>query len=138
MKNATIFSLIIASVASIAAIVTASESRSGMDYYEYTDKLHLIEILDTEEVTCEVVSNRKGSLLIERVIGVVLDDEGNGEVFVKSPYNYISYKKVEGASKGDVICTYLVYDPTTNGEDDIIERFDFIIENGGENYEAHQ
>lgn len=138
MKNATIFSLIIAIVASIAAIATANESRLGMDYYEYADKLSLLEILDTEEVTCEVVSNRKGSLLIERVIGVVLDDEGNGEIFVDSPYNYISYKKVEGASKGDVICTYLVYDPTTNGEDDIIERFDFIIENGGENYEAHQ
>lgn len=139
MKNATIFSIVLAAIVSIVAIVTAHESDPEKDYYANADKLNFIEILDTDEVTLEVLENRNGTLLIERVVGVVLDEDGNGKAFVDDPYyNYISYEKVAGAYVGDVICTFLVYNPANNYEDDIIERYDFIIEKGGNNNEAHQ
>ena len=35
-------------------------------------------------------------------------------------------KASKGARKGDVIVTYCVYNPYTNWDDDVIERWDFI------------
>ena len=90
-----------------------------------------IEIVDSENLTIEDLQNRNGKLIIERVVGVVVDDDGNGYPIYDSNY-YICYKSVEGASKGDVICTYLVYNPFNNYEDDIIFRFDYIMSSQSE------
>lgn len=50
---------------------------------------------------------------------------------VGNKYNYISYKGVKGIRKGDVVLTICIYNPGTNYEDDIVERFDYIIDRKG-------
>lgn len=102
---------------------------STMDYYEYADSLHLIEVVDSPDLTAEMLENRNGKLLIERAVGEVLDDEGNGVIYGLDNYNYISYRYVEGASKGDVVCSYFVYDPDSNCVDDVVARYDYVIDN---------
>lgn len=56
--------------------------------------------------------------------------EGDGRVlnYTDPDYYYINYSRVENISVGDVILTYCVYNPNTNYEDDILERFDYIID----------
>lgn len=43
-------------------------------------------------------------------------------------YNYISYSGVDDTRDGTIILTYLLYNPGTDYEDDIMERFDFILD----------
>jgi hypothetical protein len=99
-------------------------------YRDMTDKMEIVQIYDSANLTFEMLQNRKGKIIIEKVIGIMTDDNGNGRVLnCKNPeYDYISYKTVENAHIGDVIATYFVYNPDNNIEDDIIERFDLIID----------
>lgn len=67
-------------------------------------------------------------MYIERIIGKVTDNEKNGKI-LNPPEDggyYISYASVKGARKGDLIITYCVYNPYSNYDDDVIERWDFI------------
>ena len=44
-------------------------------------------------------------------------------------YNYISYNGCDlEYTTGTIIVTYLMYNPNTNYEDDIIERYDYILD----------
>ena len=105
--------------------------KSRGEYYEdYADTLDLIEVIDSNDLTIEALSNRNGKLVIERVIGIVEDAEtGAGSVLNGDKnYYYISYDEVEGIHNGDIICSFIIYDPDTNYEDDIMLRFDYIID----------
>ena len=103
---------------------------SDMDYYAYADSLDLIEIINGEDLPAEVLQDRNGKLIIERVIGIVDDVEtGDGHTLNKDPNcQYICYKRVPGISVGTIVCTYYIYNPDTNYEDDIMMRFDYIID----------
>ena len=73
--------------------------------------------------------NHKGTVFVERLIGKVIDDNGNGKVLNTAEiteYDYINYSTCK-ANKGDIIVTYCLYNPESNGEDDIIARWDYII-----------
>ena len=84
------------------------------------------EVIDSSELSNEEIENRNGKLIIERVIGVVDDAEtGAGHVLNNGNF-YISYKRVDGISNGDIICSYFVYNTETNYIDDIIMRFDYV------------
>ena len=84
-----------------------------------------VEVINSNELTATQLENRNGNIIIERVLGVVTDAErGNG---CELNGNYISYKSVDGISNGDIICTYLVYNPNTNCIDDIAARYDYVI-----------
>lgn len=108
----------------ICPIVTQSE----LDYYAYADNCELIEIIDSNKLTVEALESRNGKLIIEKVIGVVDDAEtGKGHVIDNADY-YISYKNVKDIENGNVICTYFIYNPDTNYYDDIMLRFDYIID----------
>ena len=89
-----------------------------------------IEIWETDDLTLEAITTRteRNALVIERLVGVVLDTDGNGRILnTDDPYyNYISYRGVS-LNPGDIIVTYCIYDPSTDAEDDIMERFDTII-----------
>ena len=114
-------------------------------YDEIADDLELFKVYHTADLTAETLENRNGDLIIEKIYGIVIDDEGNGKIlesnedFVKAhnrDYNgiaehnyYISYKRVEGAKQGDIILTYCIYNPNSNYSDDIIARFDYIMDN---------
>jgi len=90
-----------------------------------------IEIWETDDLTLEDIVTRqdRDALVIERLVGVVLNDAGDGRVLNTTDdyYNYISYSSVPGARPGDIVVTYCIYDPETDVEDDIIERYDTII-----------
>lgn len=119
-------------IISISLLISVdSKAADPADYYrELVDEMEIIQIYDSEDLTFEMLQNRKGKIIIEKCIGIVTDDKGNGKLLnCKNPeYNYISYKCVPKANFGDVILTYFVYNPDNNIEDDIMERFDFIID----------
>ena len=85
-----------------------------------------MEIMNTAELTAETLENRNGDIIVERVLGIVIDAE-SGLGYELHNGNHISYKNVLGISNGDVVCTYLIYNPDTNIIDDIVDRYDYVI-----------
>ena len=78
----------------------------------------------------EELTNRNGRIYIEVVDGVVLDEEGNGEILNALPDNgdYIAYNDKYNA--GDKVITLFIYNPLSNAEDDIIARLDYNTQSG--------
>jgi len=110
-------------------VITYTAHAEDVDYYrEITDNLNIIQVIDSADLTTEMLENRNGKLIIEKIIGIVTDNNGNGKILnAPEQFNYISYKYVEGAQKGNVILTYCVYNPYTDYYDDILYRFDYIL-----------
>lgn len=102
----------------------------SLDYYrELTDEIGTIEIIDSSDLSLKKLENRKGKIIIEKCIGVVDSSNGDGKILNCADSDcYISYKDVENYQKGDIILTYFVYNPDTNYTDDILQRFDYIID----------
>lgn len=89
---------------------------------------HKTEIVNSSNLSADDLQARNGKIIIERVVGVVDDAEtGAGHTIDNGNY-YICYDDVEGISKGNKVCTYLVYNPGTNYVDDVVARFDYIIQ----------
>jgi hypothetical protein len=87
-----------------------------------------VRVIDSTYLTFNTLQHRKGTIIVEKCIGVVTDFNKNGELYNGIPeYNYISYKNVRKANVNDVIVTYFVYNPFNNVEDDILFRLDFIL-----------
>lgn len=127
LNKRNVFPLILSSVILLISLaLMIKTSAREMDYYYYADSLDLIEITDAKDLTLEELENRNGKLIIEQVVGIVDDENGNGHGVDDN--GYISYKSVDGATKGNVICTYFFYNPDTNYADDIIMRYDYIID----------
>lgn len=87
-----------------------------------TETDNICQVYDSFELTEDILANRQGKLIIEKCVGTVIDDEKNGSL---EDGSYISYADVDCA-KGDIITTYLIYNPETNYIDDVIERFDYV------------
>lgn len=89
-------------------------------------------IVDSSMLTAEILEHRTEHdvLIIERVVGYVTDRNGNGKVLnTNGDFNYINYKYVrEPITTGTVVLTYLIYNPNNNYVDDIVNRFDFVID----------
>lgn len=91
-----------------------------------TETDNICQLYDSAELTENILANRQGKLIIEKCVSKVLDDEKNGAIQnADSDYNYISYADVD-CTKGDIVTTYLIYNPETNYTDDVIERFDYV------------
>lgn len=91
-------------------------------------------IVDSHDLTEDMINNRTKHdvLLIERVIGVVEDDNGEGRVLNTTEDKNISYAYIyEHYRVGTVVCTYFVYNPCTTGED-IVNRYDYVIDRSHE------
>lgn len=90
-----------------------------------------IKPIDCSKLTYKMLVNRNGKQIVERVIGRVKNNKKDGAIFNvpkgEKYYNYISYRNVRNAKKGDVIVTYFYYNTKTNAEDDIVKRKDYII-----------
>lgn len=80
--------------------------------------------------TYEELTSRNGRLYIEVVSGVVLDNEGNGQILNALPDNgdYIAYNEKYHA--GDKVASIFIYNPLSNAEDDIIARLDYNTQSG--------
>lgn len=113
------------------AVKTSYEDDPVDFYRELSDEMALIQLYDSSELTYDDLANRNGTLIIEECIGVVETPEKDGRVlnFTDPDYYYISYRGVEDCEVGDVILSYFIYNPDTNYEDDILYRFDYIIDN---------
>ena len=92
----------------------------------------ITRVIDCDKLTEKMLTHRSSKkrhiMYIERIVGRVTDNEKNGKVLnpPKDGGYYISYASVKGARKGDIIVTYCVYNPFSNYDDDVIERWDFI------------
>ena len=84
-------------------------------------------VIDSRKLTHKMLVTRKKKhiMYIEVCKGTVKNKKKDGKL---SDGSYISYKKVKGCHKGDKIMTYCVYNPFTNYDDDIIERWDFVTD----------
>ena len=90
----------------------------------------ITKVIDCNDLTEEMLITRADHnvMYIERIYGIVTDNEKNGKV-LNPPDDggyYISYASVADAEIGDTIITYCVYNPYSNYDDDVIERWDFI------------
>lgn len=90
----------------------------------------MVKVIDCNDLTEKMLTTRADHniMYIERIYGIVTDNEKNGKV-LNPPEDggyYISYTSVEDAEIGDTIITYCVYNPFSNYDDDVIERWDFI------------
>ena len=101
-------------------------------YTDVAKNAPITRVIDCDKLTEKMLTHRSNKkrhiMYIERIVGRVTDNEKNGKVLnppVDGGY-YISYASVDDAEIGDTIITYCVYNPYTNWDDDVIERWDFI------------
>lgn len=93
------------------------------------EKIGIIREYYSEDLTYDILANRGDDIIVEKIIGTVVNKRKDGRILGGDPnYNYISYSGVKGAKKGDVILTICIYTPGNRAEDDVCERFDYIIE----------
>ena len=123
--------VLLATLATLTVIGnTTSATVQATEYTEAVKVAPITKVIDCNDLTEEMLTTRTehNVMYIERIIGKVTDNEKNGTV-LNPPEDggyYISYASVEDAEIGDTIITYCVYNPYTNWDDDIIERWDFI------------
>ncbi len=134
-KGNSLYVLIAAIITVIALTIICHDTanaNNGMDYYAYAESLDLIEIIDSPDLTMEMLEARNGKLIIERAVGVVTDIETGDGYLIGYPEFYISYEQLvsenENVQNGNVVCSYIVYNPDNNYCDDIIMRFDYLID----------
>lgn len=131
MLNGKLKKVITITLASISILGnTTSTPVNATEYTEAVKAAPMVKVIDCNDLTEEMLTTRTDHnvMYIERIYGIVTDNEKNGTVLnppVDGGY-YISYKSVKGARKGDLIITYCVYNPYSNYDDDVIERWDFI------------
>lgn len=73
------------------------------------------------------IENRKGNAFyyVEKVTGTVKNaGSGDGE----ATCGYVNYKRIKSAKTGSKVMTWFVYSRDNNDFDDIIDRYDIIIE----------
>lgn len=114
----------IAAIIVMLILMLASPSESKY----YSEANDYIEIVNSYDLTIEELQSRNGKLIIEVVIGQVDNFVTGAGHQLDNPDYYISYKGVDGISNGNIICTYFIYNPENNYEDDIMYRYDYIID----------
>ena len=128
LKKALVVTL--ASISIIGNIInTPVQARTYTDVAKNAPITHVIDCDKlTEKMLTHRSSKKRHIMYIERIVGRVTDNKKNGKV-LNPPKNggyYISYRSVKNARKGDLVITYCVYNPFSNYDDDVIERWDFI------------
>lgn len=123
--------VLLATLATLTVIGnTTSAPLQATECSEAVKVAPMVKVIDCNDLTEEMLITRADHnvMYIERIIGKVTDNEKNGKVLnppVDGGY-YISYASVDDAEIGDTIITYCVYNPYSNYDDDVIERWDFI------------
>lgn len=114
--------------------LTVYKNSYNIAHVEFCDSLikdtYKAEIYNTNELSTETLTNRNGKIIIEKVIGKVTNDNLDGKILncIDEEHDYISYKNVSGAKKNDTVLTYFIYNPSSNVEDDVLTRINFIID----------
>ena len=122
----------LATLALVGAMTITAHGADVGFYDRIAEDLDIIQVYDTNDLNYDILSGRSknGIIIIEKIIGVVLNSKGDGKILNTDDeqYDYISYRCVDGVKSGDTIITYFIYNPENNAEDDIIERFDYIVD----------
>lgn len=123
-----------AAIMAAITLATAPVSADSCSRYRRERKRHhLIEVMDGIDLASDRFNdtvNRKGNLVIEITYGRVIDRKGNGRILNTTDlkHRYISYKRVKGKHKGDVIMSVFIYGPDRKAYDDDLARYDWIID----------
>lgn len=134
------FLFTVALTATILTSATEGIAGTSLGFYKRLvkrNKIGQVRVYDAENLTARMLETRYDDIIIERVYGVVVNKKGDGrQLNAPKGHDYISYKGAKGAKKGDVIMTLLVYAPTgkkydEGNVDDIVDRFDYIIDKKG-------
>ena len=131
MLNGKLKKALVVTLASISIIGnTTSAPVNATEYTKAVKAAPITKVIDCNDLTEEMLTTRADHnvMYIERIYGIVADNEKNGKV-LNPPEDggyYISYASVADAEIGDAIITYCVYNPYSNYDDDVIERWDFI------------
>lgn len=110
---------------------TTKYYNSQVEFYDDIIKdINIVEVYDSTELTTDILTNRDGKIIIEKVIGEVTTQDLDGKILNCNANNngYISYKNTDGVKKGNIVLTYYVYNPLSNVEDDVLTRIDYIID----------
>lgn len=118
----------------IAGVTALGDFVPDVDFYrEIVAELDMVQVFDTSEYSADMLRNRDGKIMIEECIGVVTGTALDGSLCGKilncgnPEYDYIGYRGID-AEIGDVILSYFIYNPDTEFEDDILYRFDYVID----------
>lgn len=147
MKKAIVAAMIMATVFTTTANArTADVNRTARDLpiYEeiaqaFDDEIALPErVFDTDDITYDLLVNRTqyDYIVVEKLIGVCENEKGDGVVIntTDKAHDYIAYRRSpdyctgQRIHTGDVVLTYLIYNPNTTWIDDVVERVDYIID----------
>ena len=124
-----VFLIVVISLFIGAMSVEAVSSYSFYKKMVKREQIGKIREYYSEDLTYDMIVNRGDDIIVEKIIGTVINKKKDGRIMGGDPnYNYISYSGVKGAKKGDVILTICIYTPGNKAEDDICERFDYIID----------
>lgn len=134
MLNGKLKKVLVVALASINILgnVTSAPVVQARTYTDVAKNAPITKVIDCNKLTEKMLIHRSSKkhhiMYIERIIGKVTDNKKNGKILnpPKDGGYYISYASVKGARKGDIIITYCVYNPYSNYDDDVIERWDFI------------
>ena len=131
MLNGKLKKVITITLATVSIIGNTFTSVQA-SYTDVAKNAPITQVIDCDKLTENMLTHRSNKkrhiMYIERIIGKVTDNEKNGKV-LNPPEDggyYISYASVADAEIGDLIVTYCVYNPYSNYDDDVIERWDFI------------
>ena len=132
MLNGKLKKVITITLATVSIIGNVTSAPVQASYTDVAKNAPITKVIDCDKLTEKMLTHRSSKkrhiMYIERIVGRVTDNKKNGKVLnpPKDGGYYISYKSVKGARKGDTIITYCVYNPFSNYDDDVIERWDFI------------
>ncbi len=126
-----IITLVLTMAMSISTVSYGAEMETDLEFYrELANEIDVIEVIDSFNLSLDNLENRNGKIIIEQCIGIVENENGDGRILncADPDYSYISYRSVEDIQKGDIILTYCIYNPDTNFVDDVMARFDYVID----------
>jgi hypothetical protein len=88
-------------------------------------------IFDASELTTEILENRTPEVIIvERCISIITNEHKDGDArmlnYLEGNGYYI--KHAEGYEDGTIMLTYFIYNANTQYYDDIVERYDFVLD----------
>lgn len=122
--------LVVSILFTLMTNVEAASKNSNLKKYrkaaEKIEKKYGLNAIDSSKLTYEKLTNRKHTIILERCIGRVRNNNKDGKVLNTNEGYYISYKGVK-CKKGDIIVTYFLWNPENNVSDDIVARWDYVI-----------
>lgn len=86
-------------------------------------------IYDASELTMEMLESRTPEVvIIERCVSIITNakEDGDAKMLNYDGGYYIKHSK--GYEDGTIMLSYFIYNPNTQYYDDIIERYDFVLD----------